>query len=243
MNSSSSNSPMPLSVVLVDFAEFSRSDLESSDCEFKLLWLPRKLSLDSFTCITFRFVFLPLDLRGAVIKLSFPVSCFLGDSKLSFVFSGMGTMTSDAFEAEQPMLKVTAKWREKLISSYTRFRWDCLLNVQRFDVLPYLLDYDLRRKRKRKLDEVLQTDLKNVHWNQCGARQIYSNVKVSKETLTYQQLLWLQHRCSRISVSHKCHTQTFQRQAGAVARPMTSYQPLARKEQTFTDSLTKIIGD
>lgn len=98
--SSSSSSPNPLSIVLVDLAELSRSDLAESEFEVRLLWLPCKLSpCDCFTWILFPFV-----VSCAVIVSS----CVLSsgdDFRFSFTSVGIGTTTFDAFEAEQPMFE------------------------------------------------------------------------------------------------------------------------------------------
>ena len=98
--SSSSNSPNPLSIVLVDLAELSRSDLAESEFEVILLWLPCKLSpCDCFTWIILSFV-----VSCAVILCSCVFSSG-DDFRFSFTSVGIGTTTLDALEAEQPMFE------------------------------------------------------------------------------------------------------------------------------------------
>ena len=99
--SSSSISPNPLSIVLVDFAELSRSDLAESEFEVRLLWLPCKLSpCDCFTWIVFT-----LFVVSCAVILSSCVSFSGCDFRFSFTSVGIGTTTFDAFEAEHPMFE------------------------------------------------------------------------------------------------------------------------------------------
>ena len=98
--SSSSSSPKPLSIVLVDLAELSRSDLAESEFEFRLLRLPCKLS----PCDCFTWILVPFVVSCAIISSSWVLSSG-DDFRFSFTFVGIGTTTFDAFEAEHPMFE------------------------------------------------------------------------------------------------------------------------------------------
>ena len=111
--SSSSSSPKPLSIVLVDFAELSRFDLSESELEFKLLWLPFKLStLDCFTRIVVE-VFL------SVVAVFSCLSSSGDDFKFSFSSVGIGTTTLDVFEAEHPIFDQALQCNKRFRVKYT----------------------------------------------------------------------------------------------------------------------------